>query len=85
MVCILKEMFTVYVLKDAAGKFYKGMTNNLERRLKEHYLGKTITTRRMKDASLVYKEEYESFSEARKRELYLKSAAGRRFLKNKLN
>jgi len=77
-------MFTVYVLKDNKDKLYKGMTNNLSRRLSEHHSGHTKTTSRMRELVLVYKEEYDKFKEARKRELYLKSAAGRRFLKNKL-
>jgi hypothetical protein len=34
---------------------------------------------------LVYKEDYESFDEARSRELYFKTAAGRRFLKTKIS
>ncbi len=74
-------MYTVYVLKDEEGKFYKGLTNNIERRLREHLLGKTITTARMKNIKLVYSEEFINFRDARKRELYLKTAAGRRFLK----
>jgi putative endonuclease len=78
-------MYTVYVLKDEDGKFYRGMTNSLERRFGEHKLGKTITTSRMKNPKLVYKENYDSFEETRKRELYFKSAAGRRFLKNKMS
>jgi hypothetical protein len=35
----------------------------------------------MKDLVIVYTENYETFAEARKRELYFKSAAGRRFIK----
>lgn len=77
-------MFTVYILRDISGKVYKGMTNNLDRRLKEHRSGHAATTSRMKKFSVVYTENYETFDEARKRELYLKSAAGRRFLKIKL-
>jgi len=69
---------------DECGKVYKGMTNNFSRRLAEHISGYTKTTSRMKGLRLVYKEEYVTFEEARKRELYLKSAAGRRFLKDKL-
>ena len=61
------------------------MTNNLSRRLKEHKRGKTITTRKMDNLKLIYKEEYNNFEEARKRELYFKTAAGRKFLKNKLS
>ncbi len=77
-------MYTVYVLQDRFGKYYKGLTNNIERRFKEHISKRTITTRRMVDLKIVYFERYESFEEARKRELYLKSAAGRRFLKTKI-
>lgn len=39
----------------------------------------------MKDLKIVYTEKFENFSEARKREKYFKTAAGRRFLKSKLN
>lgn len=60
------------------------MTNNLERRLSEHKSGHTTTTSRMKDLKVVYTEIYDTLKTARKRELYLKSAAGRRFLKKKL-
>jgi len=77
------KMHTAYILKDASGKEYKGMTGNLKRRLSEHRSGHT-TTMRMKNLSLVYTKEYDIFVEARKRELYFKSAAGRRFLKDKL-
>jgi hypothetical protein len=38
----------------------------------------------MKDLEIVYKECYDDLATARKRELYLKSAAGRRFLKTKI-
>ena len=74
-------MFTTYVLRDNKGKIYKGVTNNFARRLNEHRSGHTETTSRMVDLKLVYREEYATFEEARKRELYLKSAAGRKFLK----
>lgn len=60
------------------------MTNNLSRRLSEHRTGKTVTTARMSNIKVIYKEEYDNFGEARKRELYLKSAAGRRYVKYKL-
>lgn len=74
-------MYTVYVLKDNLKRLYKGVTNNLVRRIKEHRSGQTKTTSRMKDIEIAYTETYNSFEEARKREIYLKTAAGRRFLK----
>ncbi|MDP2668346.1 MAG: GIY-YIG nuclease family protein [bacterium] len=77
-------MFTVYILRDQNGNLYKGATSNLERRLKEHRKGNTKTTRRMEDLNVVYTEIYETFAKARAREVYLKSAAGRRFLKKKM-
>jgi putative endonuclease len=60
------------------------MINNLPRRLKEHKLGKTKTTKAMSELAVVYEETHNTFGTARERELYLKSAAGRRFLKNKI-
>ncbi|MEK7611970.1 MAG: GIY-YIG nuclease family protein [Patescibacteria group bacterium] len=77
-------MYTVYVLQDKNDKIYKGFTNNLARRLKEHRSGMSRTTSRMEELVVVYTETYKTLAEARKRELYLKSAAGRRFLKNKI-
>jgi len=73
--------YTVYILRDRNGKIYKGVSNNLQRRIKEHKKGGTRTTSRMSGISLVYTEKFDTFEQARKRELYLKSAAGRRFLK----
>lgn len=76
--------YVIYVLKDENDLLYKGVTNNLTRRLKEHKCGHTVTTSRMKNVKVVYTEEYDTFPEARKRELYFKSAAGRKFLKSKV-
>lgn len=53
------------------------MTNNIERRLKKHRVGKTRTTRNINKIDLIYREEYEDFQSARKRELYFKTAASR--------
>ena len=74
-------MYTVYVLQDSLGKLYKGVTNNLKRRLAEHKSGHTLSTKKLKKPEVVYTEEYDSFKKARKREIYFKNAAGRRFLK----
>lgn len=78
-------MYTVYVLQDSLGKFYKGMTNDLKRRIAEHRGGRTKTTRFMKMLNVVYSEELPDRVLARRREKYLKSAAGRKFLKKILN
>ncbi len=80
----VKYMYSVYVLQDDKGNFYKGFTNDLARRFSEHVSGQTKTTRNMTGLKIVYTEEYSTLQEARAREVYLKTAAGRRFLKNKL-
>jgi putative endonuclease len=83
-VTLIENMYIVYVLHDAQGRLYKGMTNNFKRRLAEHRRGKTKTTRQMTALQLVYTEEYSTEAEARKREVYLKTSAGRKFFKKAL-
>jgi putative endonuclease len=78
-------MYAVYILKDETGKLYKGVTNNLTRRLAEHRAGHTQTTSRMKSLEVVHTESYDDWETARKREKYMKTAAGRKFIKFKLN
>ena len=78
------HMYIAYVLQNKEGKLYKGVTNDMERRVKEHNWGKTKTTRNMGQLVVVYSESFDTFEEARKREVYFKSSAGRRFLKKKL-
>ena len=76
--------YIVYILKSSDGKLYKGVTKDLPRRFLEHKAGKTITTRRMKNLEVIYTEEYDDWQIACRREKYLKSAAGRKFLKKRL-
>ena len=76
-------MYKVYILKsELFSKSYVGLTNDLERRIKEHNLGKHFYTKRYKPWKIVYHENFNSLVEARKREKYLKSASGRKYLKN---
>ncbi|MBP9748295.1 MAG: GIY-YIG nuclease family protein [Candidatus Pacebacteria bacterium] len=78
-------MYTVYVLQDEKGKLYKGFTNNLARRFRDHVSGNgSRSTSLMGSLEIIYTEEYDTLKEARNREVYLKSAAGRRFLKTKM-
>ncbi|PIP50495.1 MAG: endonuclease [Candidatus Brennerbacteria bacterium CG11_big_fil_rev_8_21_14_0_20_43_10] len=75
-------MFYVYVLKSLShSNFYIGSSENPEKRLnKEHNMGKVRYTKGRRPWILVYKERYLTRSEARKRELFLKSGKGRKFL-----
>jgi len=78
-------MFYTYILVNEKGsKTYVGHTNDLERRLKEHNDGKSIFSRRYKPWRVLYKEAHKTEIEAIKREKYLKSAAGRRWIKKNI-
>ncbi|MBK9098578.1 MAG: GIY-YIG nuclease family protein [bacterium] len=78
--------YFVYILKSMNDeKTYIGMTNDIERRLKEHNSGKNIYTKKYTPWEVIYKEVVADRASARKREKYFKSAAGRRKLKILLN
>jgi putative endonuclease len=75
-------MHFVYVLKSSSfAKSYVGMTDSPERRLREHNEGRHAYTKRYMPWELVWKEECDTLKNAHSREKYLKSAAGRKFLK----
>ena len=57
------------------------MTNNLDRRLAEHNAGRHVYTKRYMPWEVLYYELFKTRVDARAREKYLKSAAGRRFLR----
>ncbi len=75
-------MFTVYVLQSLKDKkTYAGYTNNFERRFKQHNSGRSKSTKCRAPFKLLFKEEFENNIEAKKRELWWKSGAGRKRLK----
>ena len=78
-------VFVYILLSKKLRKTYTGSTPDLDRRLKEHNSGKNTFTRRHAPWELFYKEEYPTLVEARKREKYLKSCAGRNFIKKLFN
>ena len=79
-------MFFAYVAKsEAHNYFYKGHCMDLERRLKQHNAGMTTSLRKYIPLRIVYFEQFETLGEAIQREKYFKTAAGRRFLKGKLD
>ena len=79
-------MWTIYVLKsEKANKRYVGITQDLERRLAEHNSGKSKFTSAYIPWAVCYTEFANTTDEARKREKYLKSAAGRKYINKKLS
>ncbi|BDQ03028.1 GIY-YIG nuclease family protein [Ignavibacterium sp.] len=78
--------YHIYILKSLAfDKTYIGYTNDLKRRLNEHNSGKSTYTSKFKPWKIIYYEECLDELEARRKEKYYKSAAGRRKIKKILN
>ena len=77
-------MFTTYVLySEKHDKIYIGYTSNLHQRLISHNeLATKGWTIKFRPWKLIYKEEYETKSEAMKREKQLKSYKGRTFIRD---
>jgi putative endonuclease len=79
------HQYVVYVLESGtSGLWYVGFTESLERRLLEHNSGKSKFTSGHLPWKLIYSEVIEGREEARKREKYLKSAAGKRYIAKQL-
>lgn len=78
-------MVYTYVLQSMKdNKFYTGSTNDLRRRIKEHEEGKIPSSRYRKPFKLIYYESCLNDHDARLREKYLKTAWGKRYIKNRL-
>jgi len=77
--------FKVYVLEsERDGIWYVGFTEDLVRRIKEHNSGKSKFTSGHMPWKVIYFESIDDRLEARKREKYLKSAAGKRFISKQI-
>ena len=76
----------VYILESQnTGRWYIGMTENIEERLKEHNAGRVRSTKGYRPYSVIYTEEYPDATSARKREIQIKkSGIIRKQLKEKL-
>lgn len=76
-------MFEVYAIKSISRNYlYIGLTNNFERRFKQHNEGQNRTTKPYAPFILVLKEIFPDRIKAREREKYLKSGIGKEYLKS---
>jgi putative endonuclease len=75
----------VYVLlSEMDGQFYTGATANLKKRVREHREGRVSSTRKRRPVTLIYYEACISREDAFRREKYLKTGMGKRYLRNRL-
>jgi putative endonuclease len=75
--------FYVYILENAdTGEYYTGSTDNLERRLDEHFHGKSKYTRNKGAWKLIYSESFDSRKRAVRRELQIKRMKSRKYIES---
>ena len=81
----MKHYFYVYVLRSLKDlNFYTGYSNDLTNRLEEHFRGQVQSTKNRLPLILVYWEGCLNQKDALRREKYLKSSWGKRYVKNRL-
>lgn len=79
-------MYYVYVLQsDQDKKFYTGFTEDLDKRVGQHNSGASTSTKERIPLRLVYYEFCLNQRDARKREKYLKTTWGKRYIKNRIS
>ncbi len=77
--------FYIYILhSEKDGMLYTGYTNDLRERLKMHNDGKVESTKNRVPLRLVYFEGCLNQQDATHREKYLKTAWGKRYLKERI-
>ena len=77
--------YYVYVLQSKFDRnFYTGATENLKERIKDHNYGRVKSTKERRPLKLVYFEGCFSKKDATKRERYLKTSWGKRYIKNRI-
>ena len=79
--------YSIYILyNEKNDKFYIGQTNDIERRLIEHNLGKSnYTSKYNGEWRLVYQEELSDRTTVLKRERFLKNQKNKNFYKKLCN
>ena len=76
--------YAYVLLSDQDGRFYSGSTGDLRARLQKHNSGAERSTASRRPLRLIYYEGCLSIDDARRRERYLKSGRGGRYLKQRL-
>ena len=65
-------MYNVYIIRCDDGYLYTGLTSNLEKRLDEHKDGLSKLTKNRGNIKLVYREIFQTRTQAAKREKEIK-------------
>ena len=77
--------YYIYVLRSLKdNQLYTGYTGDLKKRVIQHQKGLVQSTKNRLPAELIYFEGCKNQQDATKREKYLKTTYGKRYIKNRL-
>ncbi|MGB2632113.1 MAG: GIY-YIG nuclease family protein [Minisyncoccales bacterium] len=75
-------MYYIYILQSLKDqRTYVGYSHDIQNRLARHNAGQVPATQNRRPLKLIFSESFETEKEAKQRELYWKSGAGRRKMK----
>jgi len=78
-------MYFVYILQSKKDdKLYIGYTEDLRVRFSLHTNGQVTSTKNRRPLELIYYEAYQNQLDAKKRETFLKSGSGHRFIQKQM-
>ena len=81
----MDKQFYVYILQsEKDNNFYVGYTKDIRKRIEEHCNGRVPSTKKRLPLKLVYWEGCLNQEDAITREKYLKTAWGKRYIKNRI-
>jgi putative endonuclease len=77
--------YTYGQLSERDGRFYAGSTTDLRARVREHTAGRVRSTASRTPLVLIYYEACVDLDDARRRDRFLKTGKGKRYLNNRLS
>jgi len=76
--------YTYVLLSERDGRFHTGSTGDLRARFRDHNAGRVHSTAYRRPLKLIYYEACMHVGDARRRERFLKTGKGKRYLSNRL-
>jgi putative endonuclease len=76
--------YTYVLLSERDGRMYTGSSSNLRARFRDHNAGRVTSTAHRRPLKLLYYEACPDAADARRRERFLKTGKGKRYLANRL-
>ncbi|MGH8570719.1 MAG: GIY-YIG nuclease family protein, partial [Gammaproteobacteria bacterium] len=76
--------YTYVLHSERDGRFYTGSTGDLRARFRDHNAGRVHSTAHRRPLKLLYDEACLNAADARRRERFLKTGKGKRYLNNRL-